>query len=66
MIKHFSVLYVGQVELDNIGAHGTPADQRWYPNEKLVECFSMAEDLATVMDNLGFYRLWMAEHHFQR
>ena len=26
MIKRFSVLYVGQVELENVGLEGTPAD----------------------------------------
>ena len=25
MIKRFHALYVGQIELDNIGLHGTPA-----------------------------------------
>ena len=28
MIKKFSVLYVGQIELDNVGLHGTPANDR--------------------------------------
>ena len=26
MIKRFHVLYVGQIELENIGLQGTPAD----------------------------------------
>jgi hypothetical protein len=26
MIKRFSVLYVGHIELDNVGREGTPAD----------------------------------------
>ena len=33
MIKRFSVLYVGQIDLDNVGAGGTPANDRRYPNE---------------------------------
>ena len=66
MIKHFSVLYVGQIELENVGRDGTPADVRRYPNERLIECFGMAEEVAVLMDELGFYALWMAEHHFQR
>ena len=37
MIKHFSVLYVGQIELENVGRDGTPADTRLYPNERLIE-----------------------------
>src|SRR5215472_8922241 len=65
MIKHFSILYVGQIELENVGRDGTPADARRYPNERLIEAFGMAEELAVLMDELGFYALWTAEHHFQ-
>ena len=35
MIKRFHALYVGQIELDNIGLNGTPANDRRYPNERL-------------------------------
>ena len=66
MISKFSVLYVGQIELDNIGRDGTPSDDRRYPNERLVEAFQTAKEIAQQMDELGFYALWTAEHHFQR
>ncbi len=66
MITKFSVLYVGQIELDNIGRDGTPADRRRYPNERLVEAFATAREIAQTMDELGYYCLWTAEHHFQR
>jgi alkanesulfonate monooxygenase SsuD/methylene tetrahydromethanopterin reductase-like flavin-dependent oxidoreductase (luciferase family) len=66
MIKTFSVLYVGHIALENVGRDGTPADERCYPNERLVEALSMAEDVAHTMDDLGYDTLWMAEHHFQR
>src|ERR1700704_989929 len=66
MITKFSVLYVGQIELDNVGLHGTPADERRYPNERLVEAFQTSKEIAQLMDELGFYCLWTAEHHFQR
>ena len=66
MIRHFSVLYVGHIEMENIGKDGTPADARRYPNERLIEAYRMATDVAKVMDRLDFYALWMAEHHFQR
>ena len=66
MIKHFSVIYVGQIELENVGANGTPADARWYPNERIVEAYSTVVQLAKLMDRLGFHTLWTAEHHFQR
>ena len=66
MIKRFSVLYVGQIDLENPGLEGTPADERSYPNEKLIEAYGNAEALAKHMDELGYYCMWTAEHHFQR
>ena len=66
MISKFSVLYVGQIELDNVGLDGTPADERRYPNERLVEAFQTAKEIAQLMDEHGYYCLWTAEHHFQR
>ena len=39
MIKRFHVLYVGQIDLDNVGLDGTPANERRYPNERLSEVF---------------------------
>ena len=65
VIKHFSVLYVGNIDLENVGGDGTPADARRYPNERLVESFDTATRAAKLMDELGYYALWMAEHHFQ-
>ena len=65
MITKFSVLYVGQIELDNLGKDGTPADQRRYPNERFAEAYFNARDIAQTMDDLGYYCLWTAEHHFQ-
>jgi alkanesulfonate monooxygenase SsuD/methylene tetrahydromethanopterin reductase-like flavin-dependent oxidoreductase (luciferase family) len=66
MISRFHVLYVGQIELDNLGLHGTPANDRRYTNERLSEVFATARDVAKTMDKLGFHALWTAEHHFQR
>jgi alkanesulfonate monooxygenase SsuD/methylene tetrahydromethanopterin reductase-like flavin-dependent oxidoreductase (luciferase family) len=66
MIKRFSVLYVGQTDLENAGVDGMPADQRWYPYEHLIKAYGYSEELARHMDELGFYCLWTAEHHFQR
>jgi len=66
MIKKFSVLYVGQIELENIGLQGTPSEARRYANERLIEAFWTARDVAQLMDELGYHTLWTAEHHFQR
>jgi alkanesulfonate monooxygenase SsuD/methylene tetrahydromethanopterin reductase-like flavin-dependent oxidoreductase (luciferase family) len=66
VIKNFHVLYVGQIELDNVGIDGTPANERRYSDERLREAFFTARDVAQLMDELGFDVLWTAEHHFQR
>src|SRR6188474_3194726 len=66
MISKFHVLYVGQIELDNIGLNGTPANDRRYSDERLREVFATVKDVAQTMDELNFDVLWMAEHHFQR
>jgi alkanesulfonate monooxygenase SsuD/methylene tetrahydromethanopterin reductase-like flavin-dependent oxidoreductase (luciferase family) len=66
MITKFSVLYVGQIELDDIGRAGTPADERRYTNEQLSQAFWTARDIAQTMDDLGYDAMWTAEHHFQR
>ena len=65
MINKFSVLYVGQIDLENIGIDGTPADERNYPNERLIEALDNSTRLARLLDELGFYAMWTAEHHFQ-
>src|SRR5438132_14266633 len=65
MITRFSTLYVGHIELENCGLSGTPADDRRYPNERLVEVFDTTITLARVADELGYETLWLAEHHFQ-
>ena len=66
MIKRFHMLYVGQIELDKVGLDGTPANDRRYSNERLSEVFETSRRIARVMDELGFYAMWTAEHHFQR
>jgi hypothetical protein len=54
MIKKFHVLYVGQIELDNIGLNGTPANDRRYSDQRLREAFNTAREVAQLMDELGF------------
>jgi alkanesulfonate monooxygenase SsuD/methylene tetrahydromethanopterin reductase-like flavin-dependent oxidoreductase (luciferase family) len=66
MIKRFSTLYAGQVDLGDLGFDATPVNERWFSNEHLSMVFETAEQLALSMDRLGFDTLWMAEHHFQR
>ena len=65
MIKRFHALYVGQIDLDNVGLDGTPADERRYSNERLSEAFMIVREVAQIMDELGYHALWTAEHHFQ-
>jgi len=65
MIRGFSASYAGHVVDDNLGFQGTPANDRWYPNEKLAEAFDWAVDFAQHLERLGYDEFWMAEHHFQ-
>jgi alkanesulfonate monooxygenase SsuD/methylene tetrahydromethanopterin reductase-like flavin-dependent oxidoreductase (luciferase family) len=65
MITRFSTLYVGHIELERCGLAGAPADDRRYPNERLVEVFDTAVAMAQAADRLGYETLWLAEHHFQ-
>jgi alkanesulfonate monooxygenase SsuD/methylene tetrahydromethanopterin reductase-like flavin-dependent oxidoreductase (luciferase family) len=65
MIRRFSTLYVGHIELEQCGLQGRPADSRRYPNQRLTEVFDTAVALARATDALGYETLWLAEHHFQ-
>jgi alkanesulfonate monooxygenase SsuD/methylene tetrahydromethanopterin reductase-like flavin-dependent oxidoreductase (luciferase family) len=65
MITRFSTLYVGHIELEGCGLAGTPADDRRYANERLIEVFDTAARMAGAADALGYETLWLAEHHFQ-
>src|SRR5262245_61078444 len=65
MIKRFSTLYVGHIDLPQCGLSGIPADDRRYPNDRLIEVFDTAVELARAADGLGYETLWLAEHHFQ-
>jgi alkanesulfonate monooxygenase SsuD/methylene tetrahydromethanopterin reductase-like flavin-dependent oxidoreductase (luciferase family) len=65
MIRRFSTLYVGHIELEKCGLDGVPADGRRYPNARLTETFDTAGAMAQAADRLGYETLWLAEHHFQ-
>ena len=64
-IKHFSVFYVGQIDFDEYGAGGPAVEERRFAPEQIAHSYTMAERLAKHIDELGFYCMWMAEHHFQ-
>ena len=65
MFTNFSASYAGHVVDDNLGFAGTPANDRWYPNEKLAETYDWALDIARHLEASGYDEFWMAEHHFQ-
>ena len=65
MFRNFSASYAGHVVDDNLGLHGTPANDRRYSNEKLAQAFGWALDFSQHLEALGFDEFWMAEHHFQ-
>src|ERR1700684_2836827 len=66
MITKFDSLYAGHVDLENIGYGGTAIKDPLYNNAHLSTALFKAEAMARKMDELGFDRFWMAEHHFQR
>jgi len=64
-LRGFSASYAGHIVDDRLGFQGIPANDRWYPNDKLAEAFEWAVDFAQLLDTLGYDEFWMAEHHFQ-
>src|SRR3989441_13273294 len=48
-----------------MGQLATPANERRYSDEHLASVFEKTEALARAADRLGYYALWLAEHHFQ-
>ena len=50
MIKNFSVFYVGNIDLEDVGLDGIPANDRRYKNERLVQSMETAEKAAILMD----------------
>jgi alkanesulfonate monooxygenase SsuD/methylene tetrahydromethanopterin reductase-like flavin-dependent oxidoreductase (luciferase family) len=66
MITSFGVQYAGYIDMEQVGYAGTPVNDRWFPNERLIEVFANARDLAQLLERLGYDSLWTAEHHFQR
>jgi alkanesulfonate monooxygenase SsuD/methylene tetrahydromethanopterin reductase-like flavin-dependent oxidoreductase (luciferase family) len=66
MITRIGSLFAGNVDLDDIGLEGTPANDRWLPDEQLASVFEKCEAIASTMDRLGYSTFWAAEHHFQR
>ena len=65
MITKFDSSYAGHIDLENVGYAGIPVNDRFYSNEMLATALSKAEQMAKLMDRLGYASFWMAEHHFQ-
>ena len=66
MINRFGSLFAGHIDLDDMGFDATPANDRFYSNERLASVFDKTDAIAIAMDNKGYDTFWMAEHHFQR
>ena len=66
MIKRYSSLFAGHIDLGDMGQDATPANERRYSDAQLATIFDKTEALAKCMDRNGYYALWLAEHHFQR
>ena len=65
MIKRYSSLFAGHVDLGDMGQDATPVNERRYDADHLASVFAKSEALAKTMDRLGYDTLWFAEHHFQ-
>ena len=65
MITKFATVYAGHVDLPDIGQDATPANERRFSNEHLATVFDKTDAVARTMDELGYYAVWLAEHHFQ-
>ena len=65
MITKFGSLFAGNVDMDNIGLEGTPVNDRWFSDDRLAGVLQKAQNMAQLMDRLGYDTFWMAEHHFQ-
>ena len=66
MIKRFGSLFAGHIDLEDMGFDATPANDRFYSNERLATVFDKTDAIAVTMDKKGYDTFWMAEHHFQR
>ena len=65
MIRKFTTVYPGHVDLPDRGQDATPANERRYSNEHLASVFAKSAAIAQLMDRTGWDTLWLAEHHFQ-
>lgn len=66
MITKFGTLFAGHVDMENIGLAGTPVNDRIFSNNYLTTAYTRAEEMAQLMDDVGYDVLWLAEHHFQK
>ncbi|MDG2112471.1 MAG: LLM class flavin-dependent oxidoreductase, partial [Actinomycetota bacterium] len=66
MLERFGTLFVGQVHHEDIGFDAPAVNDRWYDDAHLASPLQTSEDLAVLMDRLGYETMWLAEHHFQR
>jgi len=65
MIRKFTTVYPGHIDLPDRGQDATPANDRRYDNDLLASVFAKSEAIAQLMDRTGWDTLWLAEHHFQ-
>ena len=65
MITKFATVYPGHIDLPDMGQMATPANERRYSNAQLASVFEKTDAVARRMDELGYYAIWLAEHHFQ-
>ena len=53
------------MDLGDLGLEATPLNDRRFDNDHLITIFDRCEQMAKLMDRLGYHSFWGAEHHFQ-
>ncbi len=65
MIRRFSSLYAGHVDLEDLGYGGARVNDRRQTDEHLASVFDKTQAICEVMDRCDYSTIWLAEHHFQ-
>ena len=65
MITKFSVFALGHTEMENPGMEGPDPNSRIATPESIFQAYNQIEEIACEIDQLGYYSMWLAEHHFQ-
>ncbi len=60
MITKFDSSYAGHIDMEDLGYGGTPVNDRFYPNDKLVTTLYASRGDGEADGSCRLQRLWMA------